>query len=165
MDPLSVVASIIAVIQLSAKVAGYLNDIQAASKERAECAIEIANLNSLLTILRFRLEDGDHSTPWFSAVRELGVANGPLEQFKCALEELRDGMVGGGKMKRLGEALVWRFRKEEVVGMLGRMERLKSLVQIALQDDHLSVLLLIADASTVLMNTVNYLRPFETAQS
>ena len=43
MDPLSVTASIIAVLQLSAKVLGYLNDVNDASKNRAKCAIEVSN--------------------------------------------------------------------------------------------------------------------------
>ena len=58
MEPLSATASIIAILQLSAKVLGYLNDVKDASKDRAKCAIETANLNSLLTTLRSRLEEG-----------------------------------------------------------------------------------------------------------
>ncbi|EOA85575.1 uncharacterized protein SETTUDRAFT_169699, partial [Exserohilum turcica Et28A] len=33
-------------------------------------------------------------------------------------------------------ALVWKFKKEEIAGILDRIERLKSLVEIALQMDH-----------------------------
>jgi len=143
MDPLSIVASVVAVLQLSAKVVGYLNDVQAASKERAKCAIEVANLTSLLTILRYRLEEADLSVPWYSAVRDLGVENGPLDQFKQALEELKSGMTECGKLTRLGNALVWKFRKEEIASILSRIERLKTLAQVALQNDHLSVVVLI----------------------
>ena len=63
MDPLSVIASIIAVLQLSAKVLSYLNDVNDASKDRAQCAIKASNLHSLLLNLRFRLEGGDASQP------------------------------------------------------------------------------------------------------
>jgi len=38
--------------------------------------------------------------------------------------------------RRLRGAL-WKFRKEEVAKLLARMERLKSLVNIALEMDHL----------------------------
>ena len=140
MDPLSAVASVVAILQLSVKVIGYLIDVQVASKERALCAIEVANLNSLLTDLRFRLEDADTTTPWYDATRKLGVENGPLDQFREALEELQSGMTGGGATKRLGNALMWKFKKEHVASILGRMERLKTLVQVALQNDHLSVI-------------------------
>ena len=139
MDPSSTTASIIAILQLSSKVLGYLNDVKDASKDRAECAVEAANLNSLLTALRFRLEEGDSSTPWYTAVRVLATENGPLDQFKQALEQLQKKMTGRGKIGEVGNALVWKFKKEEIASILGRMERLKTLVEVALQMDHLSV--------------------------
>lgn len=80
MDPLSVTASIISVLQLSSKVLAYLNDVKHASKDRAQCAIEASNLHSLLLNLRFRIEEGDASQPWYTTVRELAVENGPLDQ-------------------------------------------------------------------------------------
>ena len=137
MDPLSVTASIIAILQLSGKVLGYLNDVKDASKDRAKCAIEAANLNSLLTALRFRLEEGSSGTPWYTALQALAIENGPLDQFKQALEQLQRKMTGGSKMRKAGDALIWEFKKEEIASILGRMERLKTLVQVALQIDHL----------------------------
>jgi hypothetical protein len=137
MDPLSVTASIIAVLQLSAKVLGYLNDVKDASKDRVKCAVEASNLHSLLINLRFRLEEGNVDAPRFTAVRALGVENGPLDQFKQALEALQTQMTDGGRLQQAGKALVWKFKKEEIAGILVRIERLKTLVGIALQMDHL----------------------------
>lgn len=137
MDPLSTTASIIAILQLSNKVLGYLNDVKDASKDRAKCAIEASNLHSLLLNLRFRLEEGSADKPWYTAVRAFAVENGPLDQFKQALELLQTKTTEGGRLKKTSEALVWKFKKEEIASILGRMERLKSLVEIALQMDHL----------------------------
>jgi hypothetical protein len=137
MDPLSVTASIIAVLQLSAKVLGYLNDVKDASKDRAKCAVEASNVHSLLINLRFRLEEGSADAPWYTAVRALGVENGPLDQFKQALEALQTTMTDGGRLQQAGKALVWKFKKEELAGILVQIERLKALVGIALQIDHL----------------------------
>jgi hypothetical protein len=136
MDPLSATASIIAILQLSAKVLSYLNDVKDAPKERAQCAIEASNLHNLLLNLRFRLEEGG-SEPWNTAVRALSVEKGPLDQFKQALEMLQTKMTEGGRLKKAGEALVWKFKKEEITSILGRMERLKTLIGIALEMDHL----------------------------
>jgi hypothetical protein len=137
MDLLSVTASIIAVLQLSAKVLGYLNDVKDASKDRAKCAVQASNAYSLLFNLRFRLEEGSADAPWYTAVRALSVENGPLDQFKQALEALQTKITDGGRLKKAGEALVWKFKKEEVASILDQIERLKSLVEIALQMDHL----------------------------
>jgi hypothetical protein len=137
MDPLSGTASIIAVLQLSAKVLGYLNDVKDASKDRVKCAIEASNAHNLLTNLRFRLEEGIADAPWYTAVRALGVKNGPLDQFQQALEALQTHMTDGSRLQQAGKALVWKFKKEEIAGIVVRIERLKTLVGIALQMDHL----------------------------
>jgi hypothetical protein len=137
MDPLSVTASIIAVLQLSNKVLGYLNDVRDAPKDQAKCAVEAANVHSLLTDLRFRLDDKNADATWYTAVRALEVKNGPLDQFKQALEALHTHMTDGGRLQQAGKALVWKFKKEEIAGILVRIERLKTFVGIALQMDHL----------------------------
>ena len=137
MDPLSVTASIIAVLQLSTKVVAYLNEIKDASKDRAQCAIEISNLYNLLVKLRFRLEEGDAGQPWYTTVRTLTVENGPLDQYRQALETLQTKITGGGQLKQAARTLTWKFKKEEIASILARMERLKTLVEIALQMDNL----------------------------
>lgn len=139
MEPLSVTGSIIAILQLSSKVVGYLNDVKSASKDRMKCAIEAANLNSLLTTLRFRLEESDPNTPWYTTVRALAIENGPLDQYKETLELLQMKMTGGSGLKRARSALLWSFKKGEIASILATMERLKTLVQVALEMDHLLV--------------------------
>jgi hypothetical protein len=138
MDPLSVTASIIAILQLSNKVMGYLNDVKDAPKERRRCAIEITNLHSLLTNLRFRVEDGDPSTPWFDRIRELAKKGEALDQFNDILKLLADEMTDSkGRLGQLTEALVWKFKKDEMDRIMKSIERLKLLVLAAMEMDHL----------------------------
>jgi hypothetical protein len=137
MDPLSITASVFAVLQLSAKVLSYLNDVKDASKGHAQCTIEASNLHNLLTNLRFRLEEGYAHELWFNAIQGLAVNNGPLDQFKQVLETLQTRMTDGGRIKKLGEALIWKFKRDEIDSILAQMERLKTLIGIALQIDHL----------------------------
>ena len=137
MDPLSISASIIAVIQLTGKVIEYVNAVQDAPKERANVAIEISNLFNLLVTIRYRLEEGRSNEPWYAAIKSLGVRNGPLDQYKYALEELQRKIVHGSMTNRIGQALVWKFGKEEVKSLLSRIESLKSVIHIALEMDHL----------------------------
>lgn len=137
MDPLSVTASIITVIDLTAKVISFLNGIKDASKERARCAIEASNVFNLLTNLKYRLEEATPEDPWTTAVRALGTENGPLDQFKGTLEELISKLTLGTGFKKTGRAIVWKLDKAEVNDIISRIERLKSLIQIALEMDHL----------------------------
>ena len=63
MDPLSVTTSVIAVLQLTGEVIGYLNDVKDASSECQQCAIEASNLQNLLINLRYRLKQGHTADP------------------------------------------------------------------------------------------------------
>ncbi|KAH0556261.1 hypothetical protein GP486_005815, partial [Trichoglossum hirsutum] len=136
MDPLSVTVSIITILQLTGKVIDYLNGVKDAPKDRAQCAIEASNLYNLLITLRYRLEEGTSNEPWNTAVQALSVKDGPLDQYKLALEQLQTKITRQGGMNKVGHFLLWKFIKEDVVEVLARIERLKSLVQIALEMDH-----------------------------
>ena len=137
MDPLSVTASVIAVLQLTGTVLSYLNDVKKAPKECQQCTIEASNLQNLLINLRYRLEQGQIGDPWFAAVRALNIENGPLDQYKQALEQLQSKVDVGNGVRKVKRQLVWKFSKAEVAEILARMERLKSLLSIALEMDHL----------------------------
>jgi hypothetical protein len=137
MDGLSAVASVIAVLQLTGEVIGYLNDVKDAPKECQQCVIEASNAQNLLINLRYRLEQGQTNEAWFTAVRALSVENGPLDQYKQALEKLQSRVEIQDGIQKVGRRLLWKFRKEEVASILARIERLKSLVNIALEMDHL----------------------------
>jgi hypothetical protein len=137
MDPLSFTASIIALLKLTAKVNSYLLDVRGAPEEYRRCESEVLNIQTLLMELRRRLAEPGQSEPWFAKVQELGIKDGPLDQYRRAVEQLQPMNKKGGKLKRAGDALLWTFRKEEVNSILGEMERLKSLIHIALDMDHL----------------------------
>jgi hypothetical protein len=137
MDGLSAAASVIAVLQLTVSVVGYLNDVKNAPKECRQCTIEASNLQSLLINLRYRLEQGQDGAPWFTAVRAIFIENGPLDQYKQALEQLLSMVEIQHGVQKVKRRLLWNFKKEEVASILARMERLKSLVSIALENDHL----------------------------
>jgi hypothetical protein len=137
MDGLSAAASIIAVLQLTGAVIGYLNDVKDAPKECQQCTIEASNIQNLLINLRYRLEQGQAGDPWFTAVRALNIENGPLDQYKQALEQLRSRVEIQDGVQKVKRRLLWKFSKEEVASILARMERLNSLVNIALEMDHL----------------------------
>jgi hypothetical protein len=144
MDPLSITASIVAVLQLTSIVIEYASSVKDSSKDRVQCANEALNLYNLLFQLRSRLEEANSNERWYTAAGALTVKDGPFDQYKHALEQLLAvaKVTGAGGIKKIGNALLWKFSKEEVTNILSRIERLKTLVQIALEMDHLSVPLL-----------------------
>ena len=135
MDPLSLSASIVAVLQITGKLLSYLNDVRNSTKDQAQLAVEASNIYGLLASLRFRVEQSNPHDPWFSAVRNLGTENGPLDQAKEALERLVTKAEPCQGIQRLGKQLMWKFEKSEMRDILDKIERIKTLVNIALTDD------------------------------
>ena len=89
-DPLATSASIIGILQLITNVITYLNDVKNAPKEATQLALESSNLYGLLTQLRYRLDEADSKNdPRYTSVRTLGIENGPLDQYKTALEAIQ----------------------------------------------------------------------------
>jgi hypothetical protein len=140
MDPVTAVGLIASIAQLigaTAQAIQYLNDVKNAPKDRARLAREATSLLTLLTDLRYRMEEAKSTDPWFAGFRSLGGRGGPLEQFREAMEELTRKLEPGTAIKRLGKALIWTLDKNEINGILSKIERLKTVVSLALQEDHL----------------------------
>jgi hypothetical protein len=145
MDPLSLTASIVAVLQLTSTLTSYINEARNATAEQAKVAVEASNLYSLLTTLRFRVEEAEKSQsndPWYGQVKLLGKTNGPLDQFKDILDTMVNKLSSSRKRDQFKSALLWKFTEREVEDALARMERLKSLISYALANDLLCVQLL-----------------------
>ena len=140
MDPItavSLVASIVQLIDITAKTLQYLNDVEDAPKERARLAQEATGLLSLFTDLRYRVEEVKSTDPWFVGLRSLAGDGGPLDQFKSTMEDLADKLVPRKGIKRIGIALRWTLDKKDVDASFSIIERLKTLISLALQTDHL----------------------------
>ena len=132
-------ASIIAITTLAKNVVSYLNDMKDASKEQARVTAEISTVDALLTPLQYRIKGTQSGDPWFTEVQRLGVEGGPLEQFKSTLMQLKSKVERADRYKKAVRLLSWTFSKTEVSAMLSRIERVKTLVSLALANDLLYV--------------------------
>jgi hypothetical protein len=138
MDPLSITASIIAILQLTEKVGVCLRDAKDASKERSHFMTETSNLSRLLARLLSHV-DNSSQDPWQTNLQELCEEDGLIYQYRIALEQLVDKISTGHGLRKLAKTLLWKYIKDDVELILSKVERLKSLVQIALQMDHMFV--------------------------
>src|SRR6266536_5323798 len=126
MDPLSLTASITALVHATVQIIQYVNDVKDASKEKRTLASEAAGLLGLLTNLKNRVEQAEKTPdPWYSGVRVLGGENGPLEQFRDSLEKLAAKLEPSSGIRKAGKSLLWTFDKAEMINILAKIERLK----------------------------------------
>ena len=143
MDPVTAVgllASIVQLIDVTSKTVKYLNEVKHAPKERAKFAREATSLLSLFTDLRYRVEESQETAstdPWFGGLKSLGCQGGPLDDFKITMEDLADRLKPARGVRKIERALCWTFEKKEIDVILLKIERLKSSVNYALQNDHL----------------------------
>lgn len=136
-DPLSVTASIIAVLQLTQTVVEYINSVKDASKDRDRILLEISSVYGLLFSLKDLVERRSPEDGWATTVKSLGAANGPLAQFKSALERLAAKLAPVTGIEKVGKALRWPSQKGDILDILNTIERQKSLFSLALLNDHM----------------------------
>jgi hypothetical protein len=139
MDPLSITVSVLTLLQLTEKVIKYARQTKDAPKERTRVLQEASGLVGLLITLKSLVDDCDPQDPWLRATSRLATSNGPLEQYKSALEELIGKIMPGDGFRKIGQALVWKFTKEDISDLLSQIERVKGLIDIALGMDDVLV--------------------------
>ena len=136
-DPLSVTASIVAVLQLAAVVTKYIQKLRGASKDAGRLLLELSSLRGIISGLE-DLADGDEA--WLETSEALlARPNGPISRLEYDLEALRSKLEPAVGIKKIQKSLTWPFKQEEIRSILERIERLKGLFMLALEMDHISL--------------------------
>jgi hypothetical protein len=139
MDALGITLSITALIKLAKDVVLFIKEAKDASDERKKFVRETASLSGMLNTLVDFINDEDPNDPWLHAISELIARDGPFDQYSLALQLLKTKIAPTSGVRKLGKALVWKHVKEDVHQLLSQIERLKTLVGIALDLDHMLV--------------------------
>lgn len=142
-DPLSVTASIIAVLQLSSTVLRYLVDVKDASADRKSLIREISSTRGILGTLNETVDDARVSDEtWSATIRSLEDPDGPLNVLKTTLQQLAttlEGSASATSIKKAANSLRWPFKQSEVEKILRVIERQKSTLSLALENDHIAL--------------------------
>lgn len=140
MDPLSIAASITAVIGATNVLISYLSDVKDAPKGRLALIDEAQNWLKLFSNLSNRAKEAkkNHDLRWYDGIRKLGGEKGPLELFKKALEVLATRLKpSSSAIKGAARSLLWTFDRTEVANTLDTMGRITSHINLVLAGDQL----------------------------
>ena len=137
MDPLSISASVIAVLQLTGTVLQYLNCAGNASDERRKVYSELCGTRNMLYILHSQATKPQLDDSCSSTMQSLCIAEGPLDQYKAALERLAEILKPSRGISKVTTAISWSFKAKEAKDLLDSIERLKTLLSLARQNDHM----------------------------
>lgn len=133
-DPLSITASIIAVLQLTSSILQVLNDVQCAYEGHAKLHAEIKSAKYILETLKNLSQDDKLGFAW---EKTLLLLEDPIKDFSEALETLLRKLKPAHGVKKIGQAISFPFEKKEVTSILQSIERQKSLFALAIQNDHM----------------------------
>lgn len=140
MDPLSVTASCIAILQLSGAIINtcydYRSRVKSAVKDASRIVNELNSLRSIIESLFILLEDEAESRPHEkSALKELAREDGPLTQCEAELEVLKNDLGPKEGWRATKAMLLWPLKESDVRRLLQTIERTKSTLQLALAAD------------------------------
>jgi len=139
-EPLSLAASIIAVIQVTSSVVSlcydYRSSVKNASKEMKQLTDEITSLRDILETILKLVDDGA-SHPQLSTLQILTKKDGLLLKCKAEMEivqsDLKPSPSGG--LRAMARTLKWPYAKGDVEKKVEQLNRLKSSLTLALTTD------------------------------
>ena len=125
MEPLGASASILALLEATRKLIKYVSSVKDSSKERRSLKEESEGLVKQLDSLQRTPGDAGH----------LIALKGPFDQLREALEQLNKKVEPKKDGKDYARALTWTLEKYHCNEILGKIERVKSLISLALEGD------------------------------
>ena len=141
-EPLSLVASLIAVVQINGSVISccyeYRKGVRNAPKELLRVTNEVAALRNLLERLVTLIDDEKvASQGYLTTLAGLVSAGGPLDLCQQDLESLRVKIEPPvNEWRSLGRRLTWPLQERDVTKTLASIHRVKSLLETALMVDN-----------------------------
>ncbi|KAJ7290078.1 ankyrin repeat-containing domain protein [Mycena rebaudengoi] len=142
MEAIGLLASIVQLVEAIRPVFEYVKDVRDGPAQRAEIVANVAALTALLGVLETQSAViRTNAGPLFTAIQGLTA---PLDELRDLLERLgrkvQDPKTAGQKLKG---RLTWTLDKADVRELLFKVERVKTLVTLAIQNDHLALSLAI----------------------
>ncbi|KAK5056660.1 hypothetical protein LTR84_012192 [Exophiala bonariae] len=152
-EVLGAVSSIVTLLDLAGKVIEYLKSASHADDDRSRLRDEISSSVAVLMMLKARLSPTSPHVTSLQTTKTLAAPGGPLEQYKSDLQTVASKIVpsvGTGRLKVTVDKLAWPFKTTEIKALIASLNRQKTLFNLALQDDHLSISLALQGSTDAL---------------
>lgn len=142
-EPIGATASIFTLVEVCAKIIDYIRDVKDGSSERMRLRLEIFSTKGILEALITTVK-GAKAAPeiWSETIRSINRKGGPLNLLQEVLVALHDELsraASANRVKKVSRSLLWPFKKKDVEERLKVIERQKSLLALALDNDHLAL--------------------------
>ena len=130
MEAVGLASAIVSLVEFAHITVKYLKDVKEAPGECNELFNELSDLTHCLSDVKPLIEKATEDDPWLVTMQTL---SGPFARLEMTLDDLKNELeLTSSGMKRL----LWKFKKESVEDALKEIERIKSLMIVAVQRDH-----------------------------
>ncbi|KAL9091478.1 MAG: hypothetical protein Q9165_004864 [Trypethelium subeluteriae] len=129
---LGIISSVGSIIDGTTKLIGYINETKNASKDARDFRQDAIEIQSLMFRLKYRLEDPDTSQAWLKETTRLEPL---VDNLKDALLDFADEVQPVHGVRKVGRRFLWTLKKQDILPILNRIERLKSLINLVLTDN------------------------------
>lgn len=116
-EPLSIAASVIAVLQLSSKVIGYINGTKGGKTTRRRLREGVQSCESTVKRLKDDAEDLEDGDTWKKTLKALEEPDAPLHQLRITLGLIATKLEPKKGFAAVVSTLIWPFSEKEVVDM------------------------------------------------
>ncbi|KAI1084890.1 ankyrin repeat-containing domain protein [Whalleya microplaca] len=143
-DPLSMAASLIAIVQISGGIISlcydYRRSVQGAKKDVATLQRELQSLRDVIEQL-LKLLDADNEF-YLPLLRKINASNDSFKEYEEDFRRLEDRLRSPiSKWRQLGHQLLWPLRERELSKDLESIHRMKGIIEFSLvADTALSIL-------------------------
>ncbi|KAL8888658.1 MAG: hypothetical protein Q9192_006142, partial [Flavoplaca navasiana] len=148
-EVVALVAAVVQLVDVTKKTISYIESVKDASQDRLKVGREASGLLPLLYDLKSEVSVNENEE-WSRCVRSLAMEHGPIDQLREALEQLAEKLKPRTGLKGTLRAFVWTLDKAYTQEILGKIERVKTRVILALQGDTLfTTIVAVNDALTM----------------
>ncbi|KAL8752513.1 MAG: hypothetical protein Q9199_005692 [Rusavskia elegans] len=138
-EVVGLVAAVVQLVDVTKKTITFIESVKDASQDRLKVGREASGLLPLLYDLESEVSVNKNEE-WSRCVRSLAMEHGPIGQLREALEQLAEKLKPRTGLKGTLRAFVWTLDKTHTQEILGKIERVKTRVSLALQGDTFKLL-------------------------
>lgn len=139
-EPIGLVGTLIAIVQLSSKVVSicydYRRSVKNAPREISQILDEVASIRNIVERLVEIADDNEEQSNALPSLQTMGQPDAPLAKCLSELISLKSRLKPEKGLRAKGRALMWPLKEAEVYKSLGTITRIKGTLQLAVSADN-----------------------------
>ncbi|KAJ7577658.1 ankyrin repeat-containing domain protein [Mycena floridula] len=140
MEAVGFASSVIALTEAASTIFKYVKDVKDGPRDRAELQRSLAGLPGLLTSLSAQFDSSASNDAWSTEIIKLAATDGPFDQLLKLLQKVEKKLhLAASRTGKVIQMLKWPLDKAEATDLLQQVERVKTFVMLAIQNDHIAL--------------------------